>query len=121
MDQRGYFKNRASKRATRRAMKKADLTAIASFKNYSGRRRIDLLPAQTRAIHVITMPTSKQARTSSKQKMINNTQELRDALVYAAIGLRYDYTNQPVNANEAEDRKAGRILAELAKQLGATL
>jgi hypothetical protein len=67
------------------------------------------------------MATKKQARSSSKRKTIDNTQELRDALVHAAIGLQYDYTNAPANANEADDRKAGQILAELAKQLGATL
>lgn len=72
-------------------------------------------------MNVITMTTNKQARTSNKRTTINNTKELRDALVHAAIGLRYDYTTAPASDNEADDRKAGQILAELAKQLGATL
>ena len=72
-------------------------------------------------MNVITMTNTKQARTSSKRTIVVNSQELRDALVHAAISLRYDYTNTPANQNEADDRKAGLILAELAKQLGATL
>jgi hypothetical protein len=52
---------------------------------------------------------------------IANTDALRAALVHAAIGLGYDRTNPPHNANEADDRKAGQELADLARKLGATL
>jgi hypothetical protein len=70
---------------------------------------------------VITMPTNKKTRPSSKRKTIDNTRQLRDAIVYAAIGLGYGSPIAPQNDNDLNDRKAAQQLAELAKQLGATL
>jgi hypothetical protein len=72
-------------------------------------------------MNVITMPTNKQARPSSKRKTFDNTRELRDARVHAAIGLGYGSPIAPQNDNALSDRKAAKQLAELAKQLGATL
>jgi hypothetical protein len=72
-------------------------------------------------MNVITMTTKKQAPNSSKRQTIDNTPELREALVWAAIGLGYDRTDELGSEDEASDRKAARKLSEFARQLGATL
>jgi hypothetical protein len=74
------------------------------------------------AINVITM--SKERRITERvvdQAVIQNTPELRAALVHAAIGLGFDRAGAAGNANEAEDRAVGKVLADLARQLGADL
>jgi len=50
---------------------------------------------------------------------IHNTPELKAALIYAAIGLGIDRADAPHKANEAEDRTVGKVLTDLARQLGS--
>jgi hypothetical protein len=72
-------------------------------------------------MNVITMTTKQRTPKTTKRQPIHNTPDLRQALRWAAIGLGYDRIDEPCNSDEAEDRKHGRKLAELARQLGATL
>jgi len=65
------------------------------------------------------MATSQIPKTSTRIT-VDNTPELRDALVHAATLLGHDRTSAPETDNEPADRNAARMLAKFARQLGAS-
>ncbi len=83
---------------------------------------IRLLVLRTGLMNVITMSKEKQSTERfADGAAIHNTPELRSALIYTAIGLSFDRADAPHNANKAEDRTVGKVLVDLARQLGADL
>jgi hypothetical protein len=64
--------------------------------------------------------TTRTRTAKSQRKTIENTPELREALVHAAIILGCERTTPPESNGDAEDRKVALKLAEFARQLGAT-
>jgi hypothetical protein len=70
-------------------------------------------------MNVITMTTKPRTPKTRKRQAIESTPKVLEALRWAAISLGYDRTDEPCNSDEADDRKHGRTLAELAQDQNA--